>query len=407
MKASLNIGTLQGRLLVFGGVYSNLQALEALYEIAQKEKIPPENIICTGDVVAYCSQPNECVSLIKDWGIHCIAGNVEENLSNGVEDCGCNFAEGSRCDMLSQQWYPFARTEVSDSSLAWIKELPFHLDFSYAGKKFGVVHGSYDVISEYIFASSPWKVKQEYFDKSGMDVILSGHCGLPFSEERKEKHWLNPGVIGMPANDGTPRTWYMILEEEEEGFSYTHHALEYDHVQTSKRMRLKGLPDAYADTLIDGLWDNNDILPEEETSQQGVRITLADPPGYVAPSPKPSPLHQSKKNMSNTYYNPKDLNKFGDVSEWQPELGEKYFEYYGSVFKDGELSAREKALIALAVSHAIQCPYCIDMYTKNAVVKGYDEGQMMEALHVATAIQSGSVLIHGVQMMQKAEEIMM
>ena len=54
--------------------------------------------------------------------------------------------------------------------------------------------------------------------------------------------------------------------------------------------------------------------------------------------------------MSN-YYDPKDLKKFSAISEWNQELGTKFFDYYSSVFQDGALSAREKALIALAVAH--------------------------------------------------------
>ncbi len=111
--------------------------------------------------------------------------------------------------------------------------------------------------------------------------------------------------------------------------------------------------------------------------------------------------------MSKTYYNEEDLGKFGEISEWQPELGKKFFDYYGSVFKPGALSAREKALIALAVSHAVQCPYCIDAYTKDCLTKGSDEEQMMEAIHVAAAIKSGAVLVHGVQMMNKAKKLSM
>lgn len=107
------------------------------------------------------------------------------------------------------------------------------------------------------------------------------------------------------------------------------------------------------------------------------------------------------------HYHKDDLSKFGDVTDWQPELGKKFFDYYNSVFKEGALTAREKALIALAVSHAVECPYCIDAYTDSALQKGADEEQMMEAVHVATAIKGGSVLVHGVQMMNKSKEILM
>jgi alkylhydroperoxidase/carboxymuconolactone decarboxylase family protein len=111
--------------------------------------------------------------------------------------------------------------------------------------------------------------------------------------------------------------------------------------------------------------------------------------------------------MADTYYNPADLNKFGNVTQWQKELGEKFFDYYGKVFEAGALTAREKTLIALAVAHAIQCPYCIDAYTTDSVKKGLSEEEMMEAVHVTTAIRGGASLVHGVQMMNKTKDLLM
>lgn len=111
--------------------------------------------------------------------------------------------------------------------------------------------------------------------------------------------------------------------------------------------------------------------------------------------------------MSETYYKPEDLKKFEDVGEFGPELAEKFFDYYGAVFEEGALSAREKALIALAVSHTVQCPYCIDAYTTESLEKGASEEQMMEAVHVASAIRGGSSLVHGVQMMNKTKDLSM
>ncbi|MEZ4886772.1 MAG: arsenosugar biosynthesis-associated peroxidase-like protein [Chitinophagales bacterium] len=111
--------------------------------------------------------------------------------------------------------------------------------------------------------------------------------------------------------------------------------------------------------------------------------------------------------MSDTYYNPADLKKFGKVTEWQEEMGKKFFDYYGTVFEEGALTVREKALIALAVAHTVQCPYCIDAYTGSCLKNGADEEQMMEAVHVAVAIRGGASLVHGVQMMNKAKEVLM
>ncbi len=106
-----------------------------------------------------------------------------------------------------------------------------------------------------------------------------------------------------------------------------------------------------------------------------------------------------------TYYNPEDLKKFGKINEFQKELGTKFFGYYNEVFAEGALTAREKSLIALAVSHVVQCPYCIDAYTVDAYEKGYTEAQLMEAVHVGAAIRSGASLVHSVQMMNKVKEI--
>lgn len=108
-----------------------------------------------------------------------------------------------------------------------------------------------------------------------------------------------------------------------------------------------------------------------------------------------------------TYYTPEDLSKFEDIGKDAPEMAQKFFEYYGTVFSEGNLSEREKALIALAVAHTIQCPYCIDAYTKACLEKGSNLPEMTEALHVAAAIRGGAALVHGVQMRNIAEKLSM
>lgn len=102
--------------------------------------------------------------------------------------------------------------------------------------------------------------------------------------------------------------------------------------------------------------------------------------------------------MAETYYDPADLGRFAEMSEGSPELWKKFMDYYGAVFEEGALSEREKALIALAVASAVQCPYCIDAYTRASLQKGSNLEQMTEALHVASAIRGGAALIHGLQM---------
>lgn len=102
--------------------------------------------------------------------------------------------------------------------------------------------------------------------------------------------------------------------------------------------------------------------------------------------------------MSEQYYKKEDLAKFPEIGRVNKDLADKFFAYYGAVMGAGALNEREKALIALAVSHALKCPYCIDAYTTTSLQKGATEEQMNEAVHVAAAMAAGISLVHGVQM---------
>ncbi|MBC7476446.1 MAG: carboxymuconolactone decarboxylase family protein [Candidatus Sericytochromatia bacterium] len=99
------------------------------------------------------------------------------------------------------------------------------------------------------------------------------------------------------------------------------------------------------------------------------------------------------------YYESNDLSRFAEVGKFKKDLMDKFFEYYTSVTNtDGALTKREKSLIALAVAHSKQCPYCIDAYTTQCLETGADPDQMTEAVHVAAAMEAGITLVHAVQM---------
>lgn len=331
MNLNKNIGILKGKMLVFGGVYSNLQALKALQKVAEYEGVLPQNIICTGDIVGYCAQPSECLDAVQDWGIHAIQGNVEENIILGKDDCGCNFTEGGRCEMFSRMWFPYAVTKMTDRNIHYLNTIPQTLDFQYAGKYFHVLHGSAEQISEFVFKSTDWSVKANNFNKTNADVILAGHCGIPFVDENNGKIWLNAGVIGMPANDSTKNVWYVLLDDTEGVLSYSFHRLNYDFKKAHDLMVENELPVTYARTLVTGIWDSNEILPEKEAYEQGEPIDLD------IKMPKKMPIEKRKKSLSvtgspltDTFFQLKVLNgkeiadtKFTSFSEKIAPLGFK------------------------------------------------------------------------------------
>ena len=173
--------------LFFGGPYSNLAATKAVLKEAAQKNIPAENIICTGDVVAYCAEPQETVSLLMDNNIAVVMGNCEEQLGLGEEDCGCGFEEGTACDVLSDQWYRYASAHLDENALAWMRALRRQIVLEMAGFRMAVVHGSVSEIAQFIFASTEAAVLESEIDLSDCDGVIGGHCGLPFTRSLDSK----------------------------------------------------------------------------------------------------------------------------------------------------------------------------------------------------------------------------
>lgn len=107
-----------------------------------------------------------------------------------------------------------------------------------------------------------------------------------------------------------------------------------------------------------------------------------------------------KGDIMANYYDREDLEKFqgGDLGQLGEEHWDNFMKYYGNVMAEGKLPARTKALIALAVAHAGKCPYCIEAYTTNCLDLGITKEEMMEAVHVASAMEAGMTLVTSVQM---------
>ena len=271
-----DLAELQTPILVFGGPYSNVRALAALRTRAEQLGIPPSRAICTGDVVAYCVEPEETTAAIRTWGCRVIAGNCEEQLAAGSADCACGFEEGSECDRLAKGWYPFANERISPESRGWMAGLPPTLTFNVGGLSFRVIHGGVRTINRFVFASQSNELAEE-LAWAGTDVVISGHSGLPFIEKigiEKVGHsvWFNPGVIGMPANDGTPDVWYGLIVLEGTHVALSTHRLAYDHLAAAAAMRRFGHANGYARSLITGLWPSLDVLPPLERAAAGKKI---------------------------------------------------------------------------------------------------------------------------------------
>lgn len=259
---SADLVTLDGPILLFGGPYSNLQAVEALARFAKERGIDGSAMICTGDIVAYCGAPRESVSAIRALGCAVVAGNCELQLASGAEDCGCGFAPGSSCDMLSGAWYAHAAQQLDADAKAWMGALPDVATFGHQGERYGVIHGGVRDVARFIWSESAEAVFEEEWQAlekvvGPVDHIIAGHSGLPFIRDTKRGRWINAGVIGMPPHDGGQQSRFAVLD----GGEVTFQRLSYDVAGAVADMERAGLPRAYSHALQSGYWPSEDVLP--------------------------------------------------------------------------------------------------------------------------------------------------
>ena len=259
----------RGAVLLFGGCTSNLQATSALLDEARRLGIPPDQTICTGDVVAYGADAAATVHIIRRAGVHVVMGNCEESLGARAEGCGCGFTAGSACDRLSAAWYSHADSQLDHEARAWMRSLPRRIDLLIDGRRLAVVHGSPDRINTFVFGSTPDDELRQLIRGTQCDGVIGGHCGIPFTRMVDGLLWHNPGAIGIPANDGTPRVWFSVLEPVPDAIEIWHLPLDYDHATASAAMRAACLPEGYAGALRSGLWPSLDVLPPEELARTG------------------------------------------------------------------------------------------------------------------------------------------
>ena len=274
----LDLGTLDGDVLAFGGVVSNAHALTTLSQRARDLGIAQHCMVSTGDIVAYCAQPAEAVSAMRALGAPSIRGNCEINLGAGADDCGCGFETGSLCDVLSGAWYAHAQRAMDTNAREWMAGLPDFAIFRAHDRRWGVVHGGATEVSRFLWPTSPDTAFVEEFRAleaitGPVDAILAGHCGIPFIRHIGDRLWFNTGALGMPANDGSTNTSFGVISQEGPRIE----RLEYDHGAAAAAMRAVGLTQGYDRCLETGYWPSEDILPSDLRRQAPTHLDSTRP----------------------------------------------------------------------------------------------------------------------------------
>ena len=245
--------TATARLALFGGVYANLDALDAVLDDLAARGL--DQARCLGDVGGFGPDPEACVSRLRERGVPTVQGNYDHSIGHRLADCACGYQDPD--DQRYAQWsYDFTDAQVSESARDWLRALPGEERLTLAGRRVLLCHGSPRRQNEFLWESAcsdAFLVR--LCDEHEADVIACSHSGLHWHRALPGgRHIVNVGAIGRPAHDGRPGAWYAELVARDGMLDVAFHHVAYPPHDLVERMRAAGLPPEFAETVLTGWW---------------------------------------------------------------------------------------------------------------------------------------------------------
>ncbi|HEV8440679.1 MAG TPA: metallophosphoesterase family protein [Methylomirabilota bacterium] len=240
------------RIAVFGGVYSNWLALEALVTDTRGRDV--DAVFCLGDMGGFGPHPDRVFPRLRTAGVLAIQGNYDQSLAGGRTDCGCGYTD-PRDNHYARVSYEYTVRNTSFENTAWLGSLPSSRRVQLGPHRLLMCHGSPRLVNEFLWESTtPNGLIERLLRDHETDVILCTHTGIKWHRALAEdRHLVNAGVIGRPENDGTPRVWYTLLTAGP-SLEVEFVPLAYDHERLAREMESEGLPPEFAETIRTGWW---------------------------------------------------------------------------------------------------------------------------------------------------------
>lgn len=250
------------RIGVCGGPYANPYALGAF--VADARTRGCERLYCLGDLGGFGAEVDPQWPILTGNDVTCVAGNYDVALARADPDCGCGYRDPND-NAFAQLIYDYTLAHTSRGFAAWMGRLPAERREAIGGCTVHMVHGSPLALNDFWWESLPEREHRLRAAASGADVILCTHSGLPWQRQVGRALVVNVGVIGKPANDGSPGVWYAILDLCGGQASATLIRLCYDWQAQAASMRQAGLPEPFAETIETGWWTTCiEVLPPRE-----------------------------------------------------------------------------------------------------------------------------------------------
>ena len=251
------------RIALFGGIYSNHIALRTAIDDAQRRGC--EQMFCLGDLGAFGPNPDKLFPLLIDAGVAVMRGNYDDSIGHDLADCQCGYTDPAD-NFYARLSYQYTYRKTSPRWRAWLAALPREIRFEIAGRPVLCCHGSPRKMNEFLWESAtPTHLLEKFCDDFSADIIVATHTGLPWTRRlSKDRMFVNCGVLGRPANDGTTDVGYTIIDTT--GPQYIR--LAYDHERFAAEMEAEDLPAPFVETIRTGWWTTClEILPAKERAR--------------------------------------------------------------------------------------------------------------------------------------------
>jgi predicted phosphodiesterase len=259
------------RIGLFGGVYSNYLALEALLDDASRRGV--ERLYCLGDLGAFGPFPDRVCRILRETGIAVIQGNYDHSVGNGLADCQCGYTD-PRDNYFAKVSYDYTFRHTSSDHKNWLRKLPPEIRIQVGPYRVLLCHGSPRKMNEFLWETTTSDAFLNWLSENyDTDIIIGTHTGLHWHREASPgKHFINCGAIGRPPNDGQTTVAYTVISADNAEticpLEVDFVRLEYDHRRLAVEMASEGLPEEFIETIRTGWWTTcNEILPAKERAR--------------------------------------------------------------------------------------------------------------------------------------------
>lgn len=234
------------KIAVISDIHSNIYALEEVLKDIHNRNV--DLTVCVGDLVGYCTFPNQVIDLIRKENILTIMGNYDDAVGNIRIACGCDYPDPKDAEnaAASLSW---TIKNTSEENRKYLRRLPSEIKFIFEGKEISFVHGSPRRINEYLKENSEEaKEVMEYFTE---DILVCGHTHKPYYKMYGEKMLINAGSVGK-SKTGKPDANYVIVDINKEEVQVDIIEVPYDFEKTAKAIEEAGLPKEFAELIRNG-----------------------------------------------------------------------------------------------------------------------------------------------------------